>query len=162
MFNDINQSFNNSIFPVPEVIPESGIWSGVYFYSTNPLPHPMSVNLTFANGSVRGCGDDAINMFVILGRYGSGLTNFDKMYPSHVVKYHGKIIKSRHIAGGWILTPTCTGIFELRLVPPKVDSKEAMAKLLERLKLRADALAALKKPTDPIPGDMFNRLLCNY
>lgn len=151
MFNNINQSCNNS--------PESGKWSGAYFYATNPQPHPMSVNLTFANGTIKGGGDDDINMFVISGSYGNGLTNFRKLYPSHLVQYHGKIINTRQIAGGWILGPSCTGIFELRLVLPKVDSEEALAKLLEKLKLRTDALANLRRPVVPTHDDILNRLL---
>ena len=54
---------NEPLFP-------SGPWTGFYNYHPGDK-HRMELNLTFANGNLRGDGLDDVGRFLIKGRYDS-------------------------------------------------------------------------------------------
>lgn len=99
----------------------SGRWRGTWTETNRPYypySNPMSLNLDFTEGCVRGEGADSVGRFEMVGGYSMEqlVFNLRKRYPSHAVIYDGRIDEKRiygiwyldgasHISGGFMLWP---------------------------------------------------------
>jgi hypothetical protein len=92
----------------------SGPWLGYYLYSPGDR-HRMDLDLTFANGSMTGDGNDDIGRFLIKGRYDSsnGECYWTKSYVgAHDVFYRG-FREGKGIWGTWQIPPYAHGGFQI-------------------------------------------------
>jgi hypothetical protein len=101
--------------PAEELFP-SGPWTGFFLQPVLPGRHWMELNLTFANGTIRGEGRDWVSEFVIVGKYESdtGKCWFTKRYLGrHDVAYLG-YNEGRGIWGTWEMSdPAWKGGFHI-------------------------------------------------
>jgi hypothetical protein len=80
----------------------SGRWAGWYCYEPKDR-HAMEIDVTFADGTVRGSGQDEVGTFTILGEYNAATDEcgWVKTYSnSHAVYYSG-YCDDRGIWGRW-------------------------------------------------------------
>jgi hypothetical protein len=126
--------------PVSDELFPSGPWTGFYTYQPGDK-HRMDLHLTFANGTMRGDGNDDIGRFLIDGHYAaqSCECHWTKTYPgSHSVFYHG-YREGKGIWGRWEIGAFSRGGFHIW--PRGASEGEAEALTGERHEI-ADAIAA--------------------
>jgi len=98
---------NEPLFP-------SGPWTGFYNYHPGDK-HRMELNLTFANGNLRGDGLDDVGRFLIQGRYDAASHEcyWAKSYlGAHAVFYRG-FREDKGIWGTWEITIQYHGGFHI-------------------------------------------------
>jgi hypothetical protein len=81
----------------------SGPWTGFYKYSGAAGKHRMDLQLTFADGNIRGDGGDDIGRFTVRGRYDAAEREcyWTKTYVgAHDVYYRG-FREGKGILGTW-------------------------------------------------------------
>ncbi len=91
-----------TIFGVSDDLFSSGPWTGFYNYQPRDR-HRMDLDLAFAEGSIRGEGNDDVGRFLISGRYDCANLEcwWTKTYPgSHDVHYRG-FREGKGIWGTW-------------------------------------------------------------
>lgn len=126
-------SVSDELFP-------SGPWTGFYTYQPGDR-HRMNLQLTFANGRMRGDGNDDIGRFLIEGRYDPQTCecHWTKTYPgSHHVLYTG-YREGKGIWGRWEIGALGRGGFHIW--PRGVGEAEQEALTAEEKRELADAIA---------------------
>lgn len=106
---------HDAVPPAAGTHPPSGPWRGFYIYPSLARKERMDLSLIFAQGQIRGMGDDPIGMFLIRGRYDpvSGECTWTKSYPGrHDVWYRG-FYEGRGIWGTWEIPDNWRGGFHI-------------------------------------------------
>ncbi len=109
----------------------SGPWMGFYNYRPGDR-HRMDMDLTFANGSMTGEGNDDIGRFLIKGRYdkASGECYWTKSYiGAHQVAYRG-FREGKGIWGTWEISLFGHGGF--RIWPGSADEGQSRSEPVEQ------------------------------
>src|SRR6185295_18656311 len=131
----------------------SGPWVGFYNYRPGDR-HRMDLNLTFANGSMSGEGNDDVGRFVIKGRYDSANRecHWTKAYlGAHDVFYRG-FREGKGIWGTWEIAVHVHGGFHIWPRAAGEDESETtkQAEPLDAIAIPASTPANPKTLSDPI------------
>jgi len=111
----------------------SGPWAGFYCY-TSQDKHRMDLQLDFADGRMRGTGNDDIGAFVIDGRYDAPAKEciFKKTYVgAHTVSYTG-YREGKGIWGTWKIRRLFHGGFQIWPLGLGESEDEAISATIEK------------------------------
>jgi hypothetical protein len=109
----------------------SGPWVGFYNYRPGDR-HRMDLNLTFANGSMTGDGNDDVGRFIIKGRYQTDTRecHWTKSYVgAHDVFYRG-FREGKGIWGTWGISVFDHGGFHIW--PRAADEGEQQTEIVQQ------------------------------
>ncbi|HKS38891.1 MAG TPA: hypothetical protein VJW76_16980 [Verrucomicrobiae bacterium] len=136
----------------------SGPWVGFYTYRPGDK-HRMDLQLSFANGTVTGTGNDDVGLFLINGRYDAagGECYWTKTYPgSHDVFYRG-FREGKGIWGTWEIGNDSRGGFHIW--PRSASEGEGLTEYAEQSEpvnaIAAGDVVTLLRPPEPFPDTNF-------
>ncbi len=101
----------------------SGQWRGYWEQPGYGRQFMNDFTLRFADGQIKGSGQDMVGLFVIEGEYDQGHIHFVKQYLGrHHVIYSGQYDGEGVIHGTYLVEESgYTGPFALSPVPPKIS-----------------------------------------